>query len=101
MNIAPLVRISKQEFDACSPDRNQSAMFYIEERDWFKTSDGKFVASIEKAISCDDWSISVYEVASSQPAQERSIGCDESFEVEIIESLVLAVKALYKNEEEK
>jgi hypothetical protein len=98
MKTEPVIRISKQEFEAFLPQRYEPGLLYVEECGWFKSVDGKFIASIEKAISCDDWSYSLYQVSGQGVAEYHSYGCDRSSEPRIVALLVSTVRKLYRTE---
>jgi len=75
-------------------------MLYLEERSWFKTEDSKYIAAVEVATSCDDWSYSLYEVRTGNSAPQHSYGCDRNSESRIVELLVSSVRKLYRKENE-
>lgn len=99
MKTEPFIRISKEEFEAFMPQRYEPGLLYVEERGWFKSADERFVASIEQATSCDDWSYSLYQVSGYGSAEYHSYGCDRSSETRIIDLLVSTVRKLYRTEQ--
>ena len=99
MNISPLIKISKEQFEAYRPERNESSSPYLEERGWFQTEDRHFIAAIEIAVSCDDWSYSIYAVTDGKSAPQHSYGCDRNSEDRITELLVASVRKFYRNVE--